>query len=37
VFSWQGLTNEEKIAYNKKAIGKNMSGYNLFIKEYTNK
>ena len=34
VLSWQGLTPEEKKEYNKRAIGKHMSGYNLFLKEY---
>jgi len=34
VLAWQALTDEEKNQYNKKAIGKGMSGYNLFLKEY---
>jgi hypothetical protein len=28
------LTPEEKMAYNERAKGKRMSGYNLFIREY---
>lgn len=36
VLAWQGLTPEQKIPYNKKAIGKGMSGYNLFLKECLN-
>lgn len=34
VAAWQALTAEQKIPYNKRAIGKHMSGYNLFISEY---
>ncbi len=34
VLAWQGLTIEQKVVYNKKAIGKKMSGYNFFLKEY---
>lgn len=34
ILAWQGLTNEQKQVYNKRAIGKGMSGYNLFLKEY---
>jgi hypothetical protein len=34
VSSWQILTDEQKLAYNKNAVGKHMSGYNLFIREY---
>ena len=34
VTAWQALTNEQKVVYNKKAIGKRMSGYNLFLREY---
>lgn len=34
VAGWQGLTPEEKEVYNKKSIGKGMSGYNLFLREY---
>jgi len=34
VAEWQSLTADEKKLYNKKAIGKRMSGYNLFLKEY---
>ena len=31
---WQLLTEQQKKVYNERAIGKKMSGYNLFIKEY---
>jgi len=31
VKAWQNLTSEEKSLYNKMALGKDMSGYNLFI------
>lgn len=34
VASWQELTEEQKIAYNERARGLNMSGYNLYIREY---
>jgi len=34
VAGWQALTPEEKSVYNKRAIGKHMSGYNLFLREY---
>ena len=34
IFAWQQLTKEEKMAYNERAKGKRMSGYNLFIREY---
>ncbi len=34
VLAWQGLTTEQKAIYNKRAIGKNMSGYNIFLSEY---
>jgi len=34
VLAWQGLTSEQKAVYNKNAIGRCMSGYNLFIKIY---
>ena len=34
VLSWQGLTSEQQSVYNKSAIGKRMSGYNLFLKQY---
>jgi hypothetical protein len=32
VLAWQGLTQEQKNQYNKKAYGKHMSGYNLFLR-----
>lgn len=34
IVAWKALTNEEKEIYNQKAIGKRMSGYNLFLKVY---
>lgn len=34
VLAWQGLTAPEKVIYNKRAIGKHMSGYNLYLSEY---
>lgn len=34
VEAWNNLTPEQKEAYNKKAKYKNLSGYNLYLKEY---
>lgn len=34
IVAWQTLTDEQKAVYTEKAKGKNMSGYNLFQKEY---
>lgn len=34
VKSWQALTAEERFKYLRKARGRNLSGYNLFISEY---
>lgn len=34
VKAYQGLTKEERKAYYKRAIGKRLSGYNLFLREY---
>jgi len=34
VSAWQDLTNEQKLVYNNRAKGKNLSGYNIFIGEY---
>jgi len=34
VIAWQGLTENERLLYNKRAKNKNYSGYNLFISEY---
>jgi hypothetical protein len=34
VLAYQGLTSSEKEVYHKRAIGKRMSGYNLFLKGY---
>lgn len=33
VQQWQNLTTEQKSVYNKKAIRKSKTGYNIFIKE----
>jgi len=34
VLEWQGLTSDQKKKYNKYAVGRNFSGYNLFIRNY---
>jgi hypothetical protein len=34
VSAWQSLTTEQKAVYNKRAVGKHMTGNNLFIKEF---
>jgi len=34
VAGWQALTPAEKAIYNIKSIGKHMSGYNVFLKQY---
>lgn len=34
VVAWQALTPEQKAVYNKNAIGKGISGYNLFLSEH---
>ena len=34
IAGWQGLTSEQKSVYNQRAVGKKMSGYNLYIREY---
>ncbi|KKL54954.1 hypothetical protein LCGC14_2260250 [marine sediment metagenome] len=34
VAAWQLLTDLQKAVYNKRSIGKRMSGYNLFLKQY---
>ena len=34
IIDWRGLTDERKTFYNKKAIRKRMSGYNLSLREY---
>ena len=34
VVEWQALTNVQKAVYNIRAVGRKMSGYNLFQKEY---
>jgi hypothetical protein len=31
---WRSLTTEQKAVYNKRAVGRHYSGYNLFIKEF---
>ena len=33
VLAWQNLTQEQKAVYNSRAVGKHMSGYNIFIKQ----
>jgi len=34
ISAWYALTDEEKEVYNERAKGKNMTGYNIFVKEY---
>ncbi len=34
VLAYQGLTPDERMAYYKRAIGKRLSGYNLFLREH---
>jgi len=34
VLAWQALTTVQKSIYNKKAIGKHLYGYNVFLSEY---
>ena len=34
VLAYQALTASEKMLYHKRAVGKRMSGYNLFLKEH---
>lgn len=34
ISAWQALGSTEKEKYKKRAIGRHMSGYNLFIREY---
>lgn len=34
ITAWQALTSQQKQVYNTDAIGKKMSGYNLFISNY---
>lgn len=34
VLAWQGLTNEQKEVYRRGAVGKPLSGYNLYLREY---
>jgi hypothetical protein len=31
---WQALTVEQKSVYNKRAVGRHMFGYHLFLREY---
>jgi hypothetical protein len=33
VAAWNALTTDEKIAYNVRAVSKNITGYNLFLHE----
>jgi len=35
VEAWKELSNDEKQVYNQRAINLNMSGYNIFISEFT--
>lgn len=35
VETWKELSDNEKQVYNNRAMGLNMSGYNLFISEFT--
>ena len=34
VLAWQNLTAQRKNRYNELAVGRHMSGYNLFIRDY---
>ena len=34
VEAYRNLTDDQKLEYHKKAYGKHMSGYNLFMKQY---
>jgi len=34
IIAWQGLTSGQKEVYNERVKYKNLSGYNLFLKEY---
>jgi hypothetical protein len=34
VRAWQALTSKQKEVYNLRTIGKDLSGYNLFLREY---
>lgn len=34
VAAWHNLTDGQRLVYNSRAVGKHMSGFNLFIKEY---
>lgn len=34
IVGWQGLTSSQKDVYNKKAEGKKMSGFNIYIREH---
>lgn len=34
IVAWQDLTSGQKAVYNQRAYAKEMSGYNLFLKEY---
>jgi hypothetical protein len=34
IVAWRNLTQEQKGVYNKRALRKEMSGYNLFLREY---
>lgn len=34
ILAWRDLTFVEQLVYDRRAVGKHMSGYNLFISEY---
>ena len=34
IVAWRNLTQEQKGVYNKRTLRKDMSGYNLFLREY---
>jgi hypothetical protein len=34
VSAWQALTTEQKAVYNKRAVGRHMFGYHLFLREF---
>jgi len=34
VAAWQDLTSEEKLIYNRRAVGLHMTGFNLYMREF---
>lgn len=34
ILAWRDLTTEQKAFYNEKALGKHMSGYNVFLRQF---